>query len=78
MNREAVVLGSPVYSLFMGRLGSIDKHLIESGKLVWIKDNLDIQRIKVAKKNGLENIYQQAGQNLVIEIVNKILEAKPL
>ena len=28
MNREAVVLGSPVYSLFMGMLGSIDQYLI--------------------------------------------------
>ncbi len=78
MNREAVVLGSPVYSLFMGKLGSIDKHLIESGKLIWIKDSLDIQRIKVTKKNDLENVHQQTGQNLVIEIVNKILETKPL
>jgi hypothetical protein len=74
MNREAVVLGSPVYSLFMGRLGSVDRHLIDSGKLIWIKDSPDIQRIKIAKKNNLENKHQQISQNLVTEIVNKILE----
>ena len=38
MNREAVVLGSPVYSLFLGRLGSVDKHLIDTGKMILIKE----------------------------------------
>ncbi len=74
MNREAVVLGSPVYSLFMGRLGSVDKTLIDSGKLVWIKDGEDIKRIKMAKRDRSENEYQKTSQNLVVEIVDKILE----
>jgi len=73
MNREAVVLGSPVYSLFMGLLGSIDRHLIESGKLTWIKDNSEIQKIKLVKKNGLDASFQQAGQTLVTDIIDKLL-----
>jgi len=74
MNREAVVLGSPVYSLFMGRLGSVDRFLIDSGKMVWIKDSPDINRIKITKRNTLENKYQQTGRNLVTDIVDRILE----
>jgi uncharacterized protein len=75
MNREAVVLGTPVYSLFMGRLGSVDKTLIDSGRLVWIKDSDDLRRIKVTKKNNPKPEYHQnAGQNLVSELVDKILE----
>jgi predicted glycosyltransferase len=73
MNREAVVLGSPVYSLFMGRLGSVDRFLIDSGKMAWIKDSLDINRIKITKKSTLDNKHQQMGQNLVAEIVDRIL-----
>lgn len=73
MNREAVVLGVPVYSLFMGRLGSVDKTLIDSGKLVWIKESRDIKKIKVAKKNILGKEYQQKGQHLVVEIIDKIM-----
>jgi predicted glycosyltransferase len=76
MNREAVVLGSPVYSLFMGRLGSVDRFLIDSGKMAWIKDSLDINRIKITKKSTLDNKHQQMGQNLVAEIVDRILEKR--
>ena len=73
MNREAVVLGSPVYSLFLGRLGSVDKHLIDTGKLILIKESQDIRKIKVAKKKTLENKYQQTSKYLVSEIVDRVL-----
>jgi uncharacterized protein len=33
MNREAVALGTPVYTTFEGRLGAVDARLIEEGRL---------------------------------------------
>ena len=33
MNREAVALGTPVYSTFQGRLGAVDERLIAEGRL---------------------------------------------
>lgn len=33
MNREAVALGTPVYTVFEGRLGAVDEGLIASGRL---------------------------------------------
>ncbi len=33
MNREAVALGTPVYSVFEGRLGAVDERLIAEGRL---------------------------------------------
>ncbi|HYI74698.1 MAG TPA: DUF354 domain-containing protein [Gaiellaceae bacterium] len=33
MNREAVALGTPVYTLFAGRLGAVDEALIADGRL---------------------------------------------
>jgi predicted glycosyltransferase len=33
MNREAVALGTPVYTIFSGRLGAVDEHLIAEGRL---------------------------------------------
>jgi uncharacterized protein len=74
MNREAVVLGTPVYSLFLGLLGSIDKNLIDSGKMNWINDSSQIQRINISKKKNIQPAYQSIGQNLVKEVVDKILE----
>ena len=33
MNREAVALGTPVFTTFEGRLGAVDEHLIATGRL---------------------------------------------
>ena len=33
MNREAVVLGTPVYTTFAGRLGGVDEQLVREGRL---------------------------------------------
>jgi hypothetical protein len=33
MNREAVALGTPVYTTFQGRLGAVDERLIDEGRL---------------------------------------------
>ena len=33
MNREAVALGTPVYTTFEGRLGAVDEQLIAEGRL---------------------------------------------
>ena len=33
MNREAVVLGTPVYTTFAGRLGGVDEQLLRDGRL---------------------------------------------
>jgi predicted glycosyltransferase len=38
MNREAVALGTPVYTTFGGRLGAVDEELIRSGRLVRLRD----------------------------------------
>jgi predicted glycosyltransferase len=33
MNREAVALGTPVFTVFEGRMGAVDEHLIADGRL---------------------------------------------
>ncbi len=38
MNREAVALGTPVYTIFSGRLGAVDERLIAEGKLRPLSD----------------------------------------
>ncbi|MGE5274791.1 MAG: DUF354 domain-containing protein [Verrucomicrobiota bacterium] len=38
MNREAVALGTPVYTTFGGRLGAVDEGLIRDGRLVRLRD----------------------------------------
>ena len=38
MNREAAALGTPVYTIFAGRLGGVDEALIRNGRLVPLTD----------------------------------------
>jgi predicted glycosyltransferase len=38
MNREAVALGTPVYTTFQGRLGAVDERLIGEGRLRMLTD----------------------------------------
>jgi predicted glycosyltransferase len=46
MNREAVALGTPVYTTFEGRLGALDARLIEQGRLRRLEapDELDLHK----------------------------------
>jgi predicted glycosyltransferase len=47
MNREAAVLGTPVWSIFEGRMGAVDEQLIAAGRLRLLHDPVEIV---VAKK----------------------------
>ena len=46
MNREAVALGTPVYTTFSGRLGAVDETLLERGLLRLLErpDDLRLER----------------------------------
>jgi predicted glycosyltransferase len=43
MNREAVALGTPVYTTFEGRLGAVDERLIAQGRLRKLSDPAALQ-----------------------------------
>jgi predicted glycosyltransferase len=38
MNREAVALGTPVYTTFEGRLGAVDEKLLAEGRMRRLSD----------------------------------------
>jgi hypothetical protein len=50
MNREAAALNVPVYSIFRGKLGAIDRYLSEQGRLALITSVADIASIKLVKR----------------------------
>jgi uncharacterized protein len=52
MNREAAALGIPVYSLFRGTMGAVDKHLAETGKLVLLESERDVrEKLKLGRRS---------------------------
>ena len=46
MNREAVALGTPVYTVFEGRLGAVDERLIADGRLRRLTAADDVRLVK--------------------------------
>jgi predicted glycosyltransferase len=48
MNREAVALGTPVYTVFEGRLGAVDAQLIAEGRLLQLTSADQAQLVKRA------------------------------
>jgi uncharacterized protein len=48
MNREAVALGTPVYTTFGGRLGAVDERLIAEGRLRALED---VEELDLSKRD---------------------------
>ncbi len=48
MNREAVALGTPVFTVFEGRLGAVDERLIAEGRLKRLEDP---DQVRLAKRS---------------------------
>lgn len=73
MNREAALLGTPVYTLFAGKKAAVDQHLIEDGKMFELveSNDLKLERLQLKKK-----VLQNCGinSNLLNELVEEILK----
>lgn len=50
MNREAVLLGVPVYSIFQGTRGSLDAEMERTGQMTFLHTPDDVRKIAIAKK----------------------------
>ncbi len=79
MNREAAMLGVPVYSVFTGRVGTIDKALSEQGKLTLVRSLDDVGLVTFEKRDVSDYAAQasarkQRSDELVASICAEILE----
>ncbi|MGA7396286.1 MAG: DUF354 domain-containing protein [Solirubrobacterales bacterium] len=52
MNREAVALGTPVYTTFAGRMGGVDEALIAEGKLLVLENAEQLELVKRVGEPG--------------------------
>jgi predicted glycosyltransferase len=72
MNREAAALGVPVYSIFRGKTGAVDRKLEQEGRLIMIQNVSEVQtRIAFKsrdKTHSPESSPRQALQNIVDHI----------
>jgi uncharacterized protein len=71
MNREAVALGTPVYTTFEGRPGAVDEALLREGRL---RRLVDPQEIRVERRPSHAQLRVRRDPR---ELVRLLLEAKP-
>ena len=76
MNREAAALGIPVYSIYQGPIGAVDRHLIDTGRLVHVTDLDELKRIPLEKSTPRKmGAGSGTGTRVRSFIVSRILEA---
>jgi len=73
MNREATALGVPVYSIFRGEIGAVDRYLAEKGKLILLESVEDIRdKLRLQKRpihGGPERNFNGTLESIVSTLV---------
>ncbi len=72
MNREASLLGVPVYSIFGGKIGAIDKELEKIGRLTFLNSDIKLEKIIYKKRDKKVGIVRN--NELCEKFVDEILK----
>lgn len=79
MNREAAALGVPVYSIFRGHIGAVDRYLASAGRLVLLESAEDVRRrIVVTRRDRRRTPYSAGGSTLssIVENLVGVMQAR--
>jgi hypothetical protein len=80
MNREAAALGVPVYSIFRGQIGAVDRELARQGRLVLIESEEEAEtKIKIARRERkpLHEVTSRRTLLHIVACIGKSLEKHP-
>jgi predicted glycosyltransferase len=82
MNREAAALGVPVYSIFRGTIGAVDRYLSETGRLTLLEEPGDLAtKLRIQKRNtesGTRTASKVTLQQVVSHIIDLAERRKPV
>jgi len=70
MNREAAALGVPVYSIFRGKIGAVDRYLEQSRRLILVEKVEDVYRkilLSKRKRSGTPEFTDRAALDSVVK-----------
>jgi hypothetical protein len=77
MNREAAALGVPVYSIFRGKIGAVDRYLEKTGRLTLIEKPEDLRtKIKLVRRDKPKEDAHRDRATLyrIVDIVEAIMQ----
>jgi predicted glycosyltransferase len=76
MNREAVLLGVPVYSIFSGKLGSIDAQMELEGRITFVRSTSDVNKIRLVRRGRSSKdrpVITDRVETFIVEQINSFL-----
>ena len=76
MNREAAALGVPVYSVFRGKIGAVDRYLANKGRLVLLEKPEDVhEKIQLRRRAATQapSSRDSASLNAIVDHIATIL-----
>lgn len=75
MNREAAALGVPVYSVFRGTIGAVDRYLASRGRLVLLESVEEVRTKLVVRRRNRPSEVRIAKNEALKTIVDHVLGA---
>ena len=72
MNREAAALGVPVYSIFRGKIGAVDRYLSEQGRLTLLETVQDVETKILLAKRPKERTSNGQDRHVLLHLVNAL------
>lgn len=72
MNREAAALGVPVYSIFRGQIGAVDRYLEAEGRLTLVRSKEDVERKIHLRRRERTQQFGNTSHAVLNEVVNHI------
>ena len=72
MNREAAALGVPVYSIFRGKIGAVDRYLSEQGRLVLLETPHDVETKILLAKRPKQRTSNGKDRHVLLHLVNAL------
>jgi predicted glycosyltransferase len=76
MNREAALLGVPVYSIFAGRQGALDRAMESEGLIIFIRDARDLSKVRLERRDRSKPmpVLTDRVERSVIEHIDRTLK----
>lgn len=74
MNREAAALGVPVYSIFRGSIGAVDRQLSREGRLILVESVEDVKRKIRLEKRPRQPLGELTSRHTLQHLVDLITE----
>ena len=77
MNREAAALGVPVYSIFRGKIGAVDRYLAANGRMTLVASEQEVhQKIDISRRSRPDHPMQASHASLdgIVGNLTQVLE----